>query len=87
MIIMLKNPILKVDLSRFTKYIYFHEMPDRTKWVVSRSNIDLQNKIKLTRPKIYLYIAKLCMFNHNISNFQCELSLNTILTSYFQMYL
>jgi hypothetical protein len=61
MIIMLQNPILKVDLSFF----------------FNAFNGNLKNTYALSNYACY---------DHNILDSQCEVGLNTVLTSHFQMY-
>jgi len=86
MTIMLKKPILKVDLNCFKKCVYLHEMSDLIKWFTSRWNIDVR-KIKANENlKDICVLSNYACYDHNISNFQCKVSLNTILNNHFQTY-
>jgi len=87
MVIMLKNPILKVDLNTFLKNaptsmicpILQNEL--QIDEILIRKIIQVNENLKNT------YVSSnYAFYNHNISNFQCEVSLNTILTSPFQTY-
>lgn len=87
MIIMLKNPILKVDLNTFLKnaptsmicFILQNEL--QVDEILIRKIIQVNENLK----DIYV-LSNYAFYNYNISNFQCEVSLNIILISHFQKY-
>jgi hypothetical protein len=67
---MLKNPILKVKLSRIYKNnFYLHKMSNLTKWATCRWNIDLK-KFQLSGSLKKTYeSSNYEYYNHNISKF------------------
>ncbi len=83
---MLKIPILKVDL------IYFFNASICTKFLILQNGLQIDEililkKIQINEDLKDIYIlSKYACNNQNISKFQCEVGLNTILTSHFQKY-
>jgi hypothetical protein len=66
--------------------ISFYDYDVENPHFTSRWNIDLK-KIQVNEDlkDTYILLNYAC-YNHNTSNFQCEVDLNTILTNHFQMY-